>query len=102
MTEEDQIKPILKKFPFYGKNTERQVTVLSSYLMEAPGNNKKDTAEKLDVNRNTVNKIEKSWDSLSPAEKVQLIDYLRREYAEKHFADPEALTVGSDPEAQTA
>lgn len=65
--------------------------------MEAPGNNKKDTAEKLDVNRNTVNNIEKSWNKLSSAEKVRLVDYLRRKFAETHFSNPDELTAS--PEA---
>jgi len=98
MTEQDdEIQSILKKFPFHGRDSDRQVAVLSSYLMEAPGNNKTDTAEKLDVNRVTVNKIEKSWDCLSSVEKVKLIDFLRKEYAEKHFSNPGGLTA--DPEA---
>lgn len=98
MTEqEDEIGEILKKFPFHGRNSKRQVAVLSSYLMEAPGNNKKNTAEKLDVNRNTVNKIEDSWSDLSLAEKVRLVDFLRRKFAETHFSNPDKYTAS--PEA---
>jgi len=100
--QDHEIESILKKFPFHGRDNDRQITVLSSYLVEAPGNNKSDTAEKLGVHRMTVNKIEKSWNSLSPAEKVKLIDFLRREFADRHFADPEAVSVDSGTKGQTA
>jgi hypothetical protein len=100
--QDDEIESILKKFPFHGRDSDRQITVLSSYLVEAPGNNKSETAEKLDVNRNTVNKIEKSWNSLSSAEKLKLIDFLRREFADRHFADPEAVSADPGTEGQMA
>ncbi|WP_313694171.1 hypothetical protein [Halorarum halobium] len=76
--------------------------MLSSYLVEALGNNKTDTAEELEVDRNTVNKIEKSWNSLSLSEKLKLIDFLRREVAERHFTDLEAVSVDSGTGGQTA
>lgn len=94
--EQDEIEDILKKFPFYGRNSERQITVLSGYLIEALGNNKKDTAEKLDVNRNTVTKIEESWRSIPVGEKVKLINFLQKECAKRHFSSVETQSV--DPE----
>jgi hypothetical protein len=99
---EDEIQSILKKFPFHGRAKDRQVTVLSSYLMEAPGNNKADTAEKLEVDRNTVRKIEESWSSLTRAEKLKLMDYLRRKYAERHFSDLDSVSVDPGADGQTA
>ena len=88
----DEIQKILKKFPFYGRNSERQVTVLSRYLIEAPGKNKQDTAEELDVNRNTVNKIEASWDDLPVGEKIELMQFLQQKIVEEHFSTPEQLS----------
>lgn len=100
--DEAEIQSILKKFPFHGRAKDRQVTVLSSYLVESPGNNKADTAEKLDVDRNTVRKIEESWGSLSRAEKLKLMDFLRRKYAERHFADLDSVSVDPEVGGQTA
>jgi DNA-binding XRE family transcriptional regulator len=61
-------------------------------LIEAPGKNKQDTAEELDVNRNTVNKIEASWDDLPVGEKIELMQFLQQKFVEDHFSTPEQLS----------
>lgn len=82
--EHEEVKRLLKKFPFYGRDKSRQKKVLSGYLVISPGYNKSKTAEKLDVTRKTVQKIEEAWKELSDGQRLALMEYLRKEY-ENHY-----------------
>ena len=82
--EHEEVESLLKKFPFYGRDKSRQEKVLSSYLIIAPGNNKSETAEKLDVTRQTVQKIEEAWKDLGVGQRLALMEYLRQEYENHH------------------
>jgi stalled ribosome rescue protein Dom34 len=80
----EEVESLLKKFPFYGRDKSRQEKVLSSYVVIAPGYNKSKTAEKLDVTRQTVQKIEEAWKELSDGQRLALMEYLRDQY-ENHY-----------------
>lgn len=76
----DEIDEILKQFPFYRRNRERQVRVLFKFLVESLGLSQVDTAAKLGVSRETVKQIQESWNHLDDEERVLLIQFLRDQY----------------------
>ncbi|WP_276273645.1 winged helix-turn-helix transcriptional regulator [Haloarcula litorea] len=82
MVKEPEIEELLKDFPFSNKNRDRQLKVLSQYIIESPGLNKSELAERLNINRGTVTKIEETWEDLHQEEKAALTDYLRQKYLE--------------------
>lgn len=84
MERTEEIDRILKRFPFYRRNKDRQVKVLSEYLVKEPGLSQTDTAEELEVDRETVKNIQEAWNQLSQAERIILIDFLRDSYVEQH------------------
>ncbi|MFU1780238.1 hypothetical protein ACM16X_02530 [Haloarcula japonica] len=84
MKRTDEVDRILKEFPFYRKNRERQVRVLSQYLFVEPGENQEGTAEELGVDRETVRNIAEAWSQLDPRQKVVLNDFLRDQFVRQH------------------
>lgn len=84
MKRTEEVDEILKKFPFYRKNRERQVRVLSDYKFVEPGENQTGTAEEIGVDRETVKNIEEAWSQLDPEQKVVLNDFLRDQFVRRH------------------
>lgn len=76
----DELDDILANFPFYRRNKDRQVRVLSRYLVECLGLSQVDTAEKLGVSRETVKQIRKAWNRLGIEDRVLLLRFLREQY----------------------
>jgi ribosome-binding protein aMBF1 (putative translation factor) len=92
MVKEPEIQKLLKEFPFSNKNRDRQLKVLSHYIIESPGLNKSELAERLDTSRGTVDKIEDAWEDLHQEEKAALADYLRQKYVEVTNLSAEAAS----------
>jgi len=92
MVKETEIQEILKEFPFSNKNRDRQLKVLSHYIIESPGLNKTQLAERLDTSRGTIDKIEDSWKDLHQEQKAALTDYLRQKYMEITNLSPESAS----------
>jgi DNA-binding NarL/FixJ family response regulator len=76
----DEIDEILSQFPFYRRNRERQVRVLSRYVVESLGLSQVDTARELGVSRETVKQIRDVWSQLSVEDRLVLIRFLQEQY----------------------
>lgn len=80
MKRTDEIDEILSQFPFYRRNRERQVRVLSRYVVESLGLSQVDTARELGVSRETVKQIRDVWSQLSVEDRLVLIRFLQEQY----------------------
>lgn len=78
--DDETVHKILKQFPFYRRNKDRQIKVLSDYLVKGLGLTQTETAEELEVNRETVKKIQEAWKHLDSTEQIVLIGFLREKF----------------------